>query len=306
MLGLTQDRVTRIDVKRDSYRGTATSATDRTAGGADRNGGSGTLARTVELEVIPRLLVAHCPGAEPLPLRERLLGRSDVVELAGLLAACDIASARQRIEAKRAQGVSLESMYLNLLIPAACRLSDLWEADLCHFEEIAVGLMHLQRMLHEHSVEFCEEAHAASQTGKALLISAPCEQSMLGVFMVSEFCRGVTTEFFHRAGWEVWHSPPASRAHLLELVRARWFDVIDISATCEGRLSDLAEDIAAIRKHSRNRTVGVTVGGPVFFEASGANSLTGADACAGDARRTLQQAEYLVARRVQESAETYY
>ncbi|MGQ0620107.1 MAG: cobalamin B12-binding domain-containing protein [Panacagrimonas sp.] len=312
MMGMTQDRVTRLDVRRDSIRKLRGGAhespapSDPLATILDFRQSSGVLVRTVQREVIPRLMVAYRPSSlARLPAPE-LPGRADIVEFTGLIATCDVAAARSRIESKRVEGMSLETLYLHLLIPAARRLADLWEADLCHYEEIAVGMLHLQQMLHELSPGFSSEMQCRSRGRKALLVSAPAEQNMLGVFMVSEFCRCVTTEFFHRAGWEVWRTPPPSRAKMLDVIHSHWFDVIDVSTSCEGRLPNLSADIAEMRRVSRNRQVGVMVGGPVFSDHPELKVRVGADASASDARDSLLQAETLVERREREKTHPYY
>ncbi len=320
MIGLTHDRVTRIDVRRDPLKnlpGTRGGSSgereslppsDDSATILDFRQNSDVLVRTVEREVIPRLMVAHRPGGATRSRDEdiELPDRGELVQFTGLIASCDLAAARSRIEAKRAQGMSLETLYLHLLVPAARRLADLWEADLCQYEEIAVGMLHLQQMLHESSAVFSSEARCRSRGRKALLVSAPAEQNMLGVFMVSDFCRCVASEFFHRAGWEVWRAPPASRAQMLDVVRTNWFDVVDISASCEGRIPGLSADIAQMRKISRNRELNVIVGGPVFSDHPEFAQSVGADAAACDARDTLQQAEALVERREFENTRPYY
>lgn len=320
MIGLTQDRVTRIDVRREpskdlqGLRGGVSAEREpllRSEGPAtilDFRQNSDVLVRTVEREVIPRLMVAHRPGCAAR-VRDDGIGlpdRADVVELTGLIASCDTVAVRSRIEAKRAQGMSLETIYLYLLVPAARRLADLWEADLCQYEEIAVGMLCLRQILHESSAAFSSGERCQSRGRKALLVSAPGEQNMLGVFMVSEFCRCMASEFFHRAGWEVWRAPPASRAQMLDVVRSNWFDVVDISASCEGRMPSLTADIAEIRKISRNREVSVIVGGPVFSDHPEFSECVAADASACDARDTLLQAEALIERRGLGNIRSYY
>lgn len=317
MIGLTHDRVTRLDVKRDNKKSRSDAGPDegdpsdagRTSTILDFRHNAGPLARTVQTEVIPRLMVAHRnsggvpyvagPTADPLE-------RADVVEFTALIANSNAAAAHARIEQKRAQGVTLEAVYLDLLVPSARRLSDLWEADLCHYEEIAVGMLHLQQVLHDLSPVFSSEAHCRSRGLKALLVSAPAEQNMLGVYMVSEFCRCVASEFYHRAGWEVWRTPPASRAQLLDVLRTQRFDVLDVSASCDGRLPTLSADISDMRRVSRNRDLGVVVGGPVFYDDPELVASVGADAAASDARDALSQAEAVVARRKREDSQSYY
>lgn len=249
------------------------------------------LGRTVTREVIPRLVVAHRPASAP---DGDLPGRADLIEFTDLIAGRDLEPAWALIDRRRAQGMSLESLYASLLVPAARRLSELWEADLCHYEEIAIGMLHLQQLLQGLSPAFALEGQCDNCGRRALLLSAPAERNMLGVFMITEFYRRVAAEFFHHAGWEVWRAPPTNRAHLLSILKAQWFDVIDVSASCAARLPALAADITDMRKASRNDHVGLMVGGPVFAEHPEYASRVGADALAADPRELLTQAEQLL------------
>lgn len=318
MIGLTHDRVTRLDAKRE---GNKKSRTERVGEEADCSSperhptildfrhNAGPLARTVQTEVIPRLMVAHRHSGGMAPAVSagaESLDRADVVEFTALVANGNAVAAHARIETKRAQGVTLEALYLDLLIPSARRLSDLWEADLCHYEEIAIGMLHLQQVLHDLSPAFSSEARCQSRGLKALLVSAPAEQNMLGVYMVSEFCRCVVSEFYHRAGWEVCRTPPASRQQLFEVLRTQRFDVVDISASCDGRLAMLAVDIGEMRRVSRNRELGVVVDGPVFYDDPALLVRVGADGAASDARDALSQAEAVVERRLRADSQPYY
>jgi MerR family transcriptional regulator, light-induced transcriptional regulator len=262
------------------------------------------LGRTVEREVIPRLMVAHGPrgaaarGASALPQDAR--AAAELIEFTDLLATHRVADAMARIEAKRAQGLALEALYLQFLIPAARRLASLWEADLCHYEDIATGMLHLQQVLQALSPGFAVEGQCRSRGRKAMLLSAPGEQNMLGVFMVTEFYRCVTSDYFHRAGWDVWRAPPTSRAQLLDILSSQWFDVIDVCASCEPRLPLLSVDLAEMRRVSRNSHVGVMVGGPAFDDHPEFAGRVGADASVPDLRDTVAQAEMLVALRARE------
>ncbi|HEY6893527.1 MAG TPA: cobalamin B12-binding domain-containing protein [Rhodanobacteraceae bacterium] len=253
------------------------------------------MGQTVEREVIPRLLVAHQTTGAETEKPQRGAIESEVVAFARLVATHDAATASAWVESRRANGVSVESLFLGLLEPAARRLSSLWQEDRCHFDDIAVGLLNLQCVMHELSGAFASECQCRSRASKVLLISAPAEHSMLGVSMATDFYRCLVAEFFHRAGWEVWRSPPASRAELMNVLRSYWFDVVDVSASCEARLPRLSADVAEMRKVSRNARIGVSVGGPAFDEHLEFVEAIGADASASDPRDTLLNAEALVA-----------
>jgi hypothetical protein len=306
MNGLTQDRIIRVSARRNSVRSThhVPAGANGISALAERHPSPvarapEALTRTVEREVIPRLLVVHkpLPVLETRPAPAGLVSQADIVDFTGLVANRELKEALARIAIKRSEGVTLEAVYLDLLIPSARRLSDLWEADMCHYEEIAVGILHLQQVLHELSPAFTIETHCQARGRKALLVSAPEEQSMLGLFMVTEFYRCVSSEFFYRAGWEVWREPPSSRSQLRGILNSQWFDVVDVAASCEARLPALSADLADMRKASRNSHVGVVVDGPVFHDHPEFLSRVGADASASDSRDTLAQAELLMTAR---------
>ena len=302
---LTRDRVTHLKDWRNavwsSHRADGELFDEKTAFG--QTGGRphpplDQLTQAVKRQVIPKLLGAHTASAVPLPASARSgIDVSEVVEFTGLVATREVNQARTTIERKRAQGFSLQSLFVDLMIPAARRLADLWESDLCHYEEIAVGMLNLQQLLHDLTPDFSRESTHKARDKRALLLSAPCEQNMLGVFMVTEFYRCVASEFFHRDGWEVWPTPPISLPRLLGIVSSQWFDLIEVSATCGARLHRLAADLTQIKSASRNADVGMIVCGPAFDERPELLAELGADSCAHDANETLEQADAWIERR---------
>jgi MerR family transcriptional regulator, light-induced transcriptional regulator len=248
------------------------------------------LARTIELEVVPRLVLAR--GAAPTRSSARprdawTPGPEDVTELAGLVLAREAMVACSYVEAARARGASAETLYLELLAPAARHLGELWTADLCDFTEVTVGLCRLHQVLRELSPAFQNEGEHQARGRRALLVPVPGEQHTFGLVMVAEF--------FRRAGWDVWCGPSASRGDLVGIVRREWFAVVGFSASCDTRLDALASGIHAVRRASCNQAIGVLVGGPVFVEHPELATLIGADATAADGRQATSQAESLLA-----------
>ena len=239
------------------------------------------LVRAIEAEIIPRLMLAHRTESvlrvSP-PTARSALFTEEVAEFSRLVLGHDVEVASAYVDALRTSGMKLETLYIHVLAPTARRLGNLWEEDLCDYTTVALGLWRLQQVLRESSPEFLCDAESRSCGRKALLASAPGEQHMLGVYMVSEFFRCVASEMLRRDGWDVWGAPPASRDELMELVGVEWFDIVELSATCEGRLDVLTEDIRAIRNASRNREIVVHVGGPVFDDNPDCAGLVGADA----------------------------
>ena len=143
------------------------------------------------------------------------------------------------------------------------------------------------QLVRELSPAFCDAAQPQYQTRRALLVPAHGEQHTFGLYMVAEFLR--------RAGWDVAAGPVASTAEMLVLLRDQWYAVVGISVSCDVRLEGLAAAIHAIRRASRNRGIGVMVGGPAFLERPELAALVGADASAVDGRQAALQAESLLA-----------
>jgi methanogenic corrinoid protein MtbC1 len=246
------------------------------------------LAQTIETEIIPRLMLARwaAPAAPAVRGDARTIGTEEVAELARLVLAHDAVVAAAYVEAMRTQGASLESLYLELLAPAARRLGELWEADLCDFSEVTLGLGRLQQVLRELGPAFRNEAARPENGRRALLAPTPGEQHTFGLVMVAEF--------FLRAGWDVCTGASNANRDLPALVRGDWFDVVGLSLGSERRLDALATCIRSIRRASRNHSIGVMVGGPVFAQHPEYVSLVGADATALDGQQALLQAENLL------------
>jgi methanogenic corrinoid protein MtbC1 len=80
----------------------------------------------------------------------------------------------------------------------------------------------------------------------------------------------------------------------MDLVRGRWFALVGISVGSEARISALMEAIPKIRSASKNRRLGILVGGPAFLENPKLFEAVGADAMAQDADQAVARAEGLL------------
>jgi len=247
------------------------------------------LALTIETEIIPRLMLAHRtarPAVSALAPTEARPDAEQVAEFARLILTQDVMVSCQYVSAVRAQGASLETVFLHLLTPAARLLGDLWREDLCSFSEVTLGLSQLQQVLRVFSSAFENEVARAEHGRRVLLIPAPGEQHTFGIFMVEEF--------FRRAGWSVWGGHPSSGDDLVAMVRSDWFDVVGFSVSCDRSIDPLRASIREIRRVSRNRAVAVLVGGPIFLAQPDLVASVGADATAADGRQATVQAQSLI------------
>lgn len=218
------------------------------------------LAKAVEYEIIPRLMLAHRLGREGViqPQSHGLhVAREDVIPFAQLVLHEDDAVLRSFVAALRDRGVSTESVFLDLLAPVARYLGELWERDLCSFTEVTVALGRLQQLLRENSAAFSQfdREGGATQTKRVLLMPCPGEQHTFGLSLVGEF--------FHRAGWEVITSFVASEG-APAMVQKDWYDVVGFSLACETGIERLSETMALVRRKSLNPGVSIIAGGAIF------------------------------------------
>ncbi|NKC33819.1 cobalamin B12-binding domain-containing protein [Falsiroseomonas selenitidurans] len=248
------------------------------------------LARTLETEVIPRLVLSRQAPNTPAYI-DSPTGSApqaeDVSVLAGLAMRGDLAGALGYVGALTARGMRLDVIYLSLLAPVARRLGEMWEEDRCDFTAVTIGLCCLQQVVLENSPAF-QPRHGRTQPDRRVLLApAPGEQHSFGLLMVGEF--------FRRQGWEVSSGTGASIKELAALVRRQWFAAIGFSLASEDRLEILAAAIREIRRASRNPRIGVLVGGRAFQARPELAALVGADATAADGQQAALKAETLLA-----------
>jgi methanogenic corrinoid protein MtbC1 len=237
--------------------------------------------RPVESEPVPILMMADLPtgsGSMPTPADTRTLSPEDLAAFLADVLGPDDAAATAFVRTLLDRGVTVETIYLDLLSPAARELGLRWEDDECSFVDVTVAMGRLQRVLRELSLDFQMAGPASPSTGRVLLTCLPGEQHTLGLIMVAEF--------LIRDGFRVHVGAPWSESDLLSLVRSEWFDVIGFSAGCESRLSLMKREIQRIRSHSRNPHVQVLVGGQVFSLDPELVTRVGADGWARDARES--------------------
>jgi MerR family transcriptional regulator, light-induced transcriptional regulator len=254
------------------------------------------LARTIEDEIIPRLMLAHRAGSEPV-LRSvagagQAITADDVKHFAKLVLSHEEDIAFASVETLRARGVSVEGIYLELLAPTARYLGKLWEEDLCNFTDVTVGLGRLQRVLRELSPALGRSVEHPSQGRRVLLLPSPGEQHTFGLVMVAEF--------FRRAGWDVTGGAWAAGADAAELVSAEWFDVVGFSLGSEVHVGALANSVRAVRHATCNQHVAVLVGGPLFGIHPEFMGQVGADGMTIDGREAPALAESLIAGHVRQ------
>ncbi len=248
------------------------------------------LARTIESEVIPRLVAHHRDPAAHSRLHP---AQSEVGELVQALAADDSQRVTRLIENVKGRGVPVAAIYLELLAPTARLLGESWDQDTIDFATVTMALGRLQRLLRELSPAFGNEVGQPSLGRKVLLTQAEQELHMFGLAMVAEF--------FRRDGWDVLGGVAGIGIDAVKWVRRDWFDCVGFSVGDEERLPWIRDTIQAVRRASRNSAVVILVGGPVFTRNPAWCDEIGADATT-DGQNAPVLAETMLLRRVQEQS----
>jgi MerR family transcriptional regulator, light-induced transcriptional regulator len=247
------------------------------------------LTRTVEVEIIPRLVMAHGQAVAPIDPPAVVAANTHITDFAELMLGAESSRAAEQIQAYRERGVPLETIYLDLMVPAARHLRHLWMNDEWDFAEITLALWRMQQLLREFSPAFCGDARTGGL--RALLTTGPGEKHDIGHMMFGLVLAG---EFFRREGWDTWIEPDSSGAAFIETIRTQWFDVVEFFANSDKKLDDLAANIRLVRRESPNRDIGVMVCGPAFNERPELVLLVGGDAVVSDFSQEALQARNVV------------
>jgi methanogenic corrinoid protein MtbC1 len=252
------------------------------------------LARVIENDIIPQLLVAHREGlGQGVARVSRPVGKAGEIpsEFIDRFAAATLTEEAgplmAQVEALIEGGVDVETIYIDLLAPAARQLGHWWDQDACDFVDVTMGLWRLQEIVHALSALVPGVAILAGAERRALFSPAPGEQHGLGALIVEEF--------FRRSGWQTWSAPSLDEAELVALAAGRSFDLIGLTVSVGRHVAPLARTITAVRRASRNPQVVIMVGGRVFSEQPELAAEIGADGTAADGQAAVQVAERLIA-----------
>lgn len=255
---------------------------------ADDDGSHPEVTSAVETRVVPWMVLAHRPAA--LPPRQEAAGHAPGVEEVSAMAEAarrnDLATLIALVDRLCAAGAALDHLYLQLVSPSAALLGQMWHDDTASIAEVTVGLACLQRLVHAFGPAFHQDDLRPDPRRRVLLTPLPGEQHSFALVLVAEFLR--------RAGWDADNGRVLSAAGLCDLLRREWFSVAGLSVSCTTRLDTIAATIHAMRQASRNRALGIMVGGPLFTQHPEFVAQVGADAMAVDARHAVVQADSLV------------
>ena len=241
----------------------------------------------IEGDIIPRLLLAHREEkAAAAPSTNPPITRQDIERFAPLPLELEADKLLLEVDQFLARGVSIESVFVDLLAASARFLGESWERDDCDFVDVTMGLWRLQEVMREIALRSPTLVRSATAAPRALFAPIPGDQHSFGALMVDEV--------FSHAGWQSEAMFEPQRHELLRCVGASHFDLIGLTVSCDCPSGALADLITAIRSVSRNAAIRVIIGGHSVNADPGLVARVGADGTAPDAQSALVLAERLV------------
>jgi methanogenic corrinoid protein MtbC1 len=250
------------------------------------------LMRMIETQIIPRLMLSHRSPAASLPASRPPPSTDEVGELARLVIAHPASTARAYVDAMRGQGLSLDSIFVDLLGPAARMLGELWMEDLCSFADVTVGLSRLHQLVHDLSPSFVGGKRTGPNLGTVILAPAPGEQHTFGMLIASEF--------FRRAGWAVRAVTSVHSADLVDLVSNEWVQMVGFSVSNPKLADALRVLIHTLRNVSKNPDLIVMIGGASAEELRTRSRELGEVVCMANAQEAVDFLEQHLEQRPKE------
>jgi methanogenic corrinoid protein MtbC1 len=246
------------------------------------------LAQVVAERIIPQLVRLHTevlPEALSIDAVVEALAPSisDISGLAHIVLGDDLEAAARYVLALRDRGLAMETLFLELLEPAARHLGHLWDNDECDFIDVTLGVARLQKLLAMFNGSHLLPELDSRRT--VLMAVTPGDQHYFGASMVQRFLEG--------AGWDVEPAFERSAAEIAHAVSTQWYAVAGLTVGSERSLPALQETIRMIRRESRNQMIAVMVGGPLFTANPDLAREIGADGTAINAPTAVLMAQKL-------------
>ena len=261
-------------------------------------------------EVIPRLVLLEqessaigrtgsdgrttkaCPPADPVqPTASEGPMQARAVALAKIAVEKELHHCQNFVTGLLREGHAIETLFLEVLQPAARHLGARWSDDSCNFAEVTMGMWNIQQVFTDLLAEFhrppagfvVEDRIAPS----ALFCTLPGCQHRLGVQMIAAF--------FTRAGWITQLAQGQSEDELLTQIAAFSPELLGVSVSSQKDIQQAAGFIARVRSLQSGRAPeAIMLGGPAVGVFPELAQRAGADLLAGDAPEALTQAETLL------------
>jgi MerR family transcriptional regulator, light-induced transcriptional regulator len=254
------------------------------------------LSLVLENLVIPRLIAdsgqrdsnvtaEDVPSTLPIA-RSPLFDAEDVVEFSRLSLSADTHQLLDFVDRCLQTGSSVETIYVELLAPAARQLGTYWEEDSRDFVDVTMGLWRIQEVLRELTMRMPPAAQPGHGQRAALFCPMPGEQHSLGTLMI--------TECFQRAGWDADALIEPTPSDISTKVSGQHYDLIGLTVSCDCSSAAIHGTVNMIKTVSVNPHIRILLGGRVINDRPTLVTECGADATTSDARDAVVLADRLV------------
>jgi methanogenic corrinoid protein MtbC1 len=254
------------------------------------------LSMLLESLVIPKLIAGRSKGAEPMDLEgasepvkpscAAVIGQEEIDHFCKLAVGDDARAMLDYVDARLDNGSSVETIFVQLLAPAARRLGQYWEDDSGDFVDVTMGLWRIQEVLRELTARVPPTMRQGHGARRALFSPMPGEQHSLGTLMVAET--------FQRGGWDSDVLLEPVQSELIEKAAKEHFDLIGLTISCDCPTAAIGSLVKTIKAVSPNPHIRIMIGGRVVNEQPELVEQCGADATAIDAPSAVALANRLV------------
>lgn len=246
--------------------------------GADRAAFRTLLRRTVEGEVLPRVLAQLRAQPQQKAARQDSLPRLSAAALQhvmSLLVAPDDGALVKHFTDLLERGYLPEQLFDELIAPAARRMGTLWETDECNFVEVTLVCARLQRLAGSLG-RMADASPSRTFRGRALVCGLASDQHTLGGIVIGEMLT--------RDGWLVTLAAPFAGAE-----PSGSYDLVCFSLASADQVAAAKRAILGLQRR-QDRTLRVIVGGNAILRDSDLVPEIGGDGWAEDAEGAVQLA----------------
>jgi methanogenic corrinoid protein MtbC1 len=214
--------------------------------------------QTLASDIVDRLARA----AERAPRFEDIvLDEASITAFCAALIAPEAGAALRFIEARRAEGVTRQGVYLGYISAAARRLGEGWDRNEFSFAEVTIGTGHLYALMRALRAEEPTRGPAFDTRRCALFATVPGEDHSIGIT--------VAADLFRDAGWEIDLRIAMDHDGLIAHVERTRPPIIGLSLSTERRLEDLIRLVVALRIAMPHVLIGVAPAAPLDAEKVG-------------------------------------
>jgi len=246
------------------------------------------LLKAVEGELIPRLMMSHLVDVPENFLGEEAIQQytkpnwTDALNIEHFAQLCvddEVRLMRSEVDELLENGVEIETVYIQLLAPAANHLGDRWFDDTLSFVDVHLGLVRLHQLIS--NLEFVGPIPQDLEGKSILVASTPGDQHTFSATMVADI--------FKRAGWQVSNQSGQSEALLLSKIESLQYAWVGFSLHNSDAFDALKRLIKLVRIACKDLDTKIVVGGDYFSRHPERFDDLGADLCVTDGSLAVQE-----------------